>query len=200
MNNGSFLHTCKSIDLVLLQDAVWCVEFTEHVGRNYQPNYLTAFRKSALIFFTHSLWGGWHHVEVHDKEWWIVRMESQGFVYSEILTSEMRKKAIMDRHRRDLVKDMENKKDTSFNVGQHLWGTLLVFTNPLVASRLEHAHLFAQHGCNSPTRGREQECGKEGLGKGVSELTPLPENFRPLPITKEMDDQWMDLIKDIPLP
>lgn len=43
-------------------DAVWCVEFTEHVGRNYQPNYLTAFRKAALIFVTHSNWGGWHHV------------------------------------------------------------------------------------------------------------------------------------------
>mmetsp|Transcript_10645 Transcript_10645/g.19641 ORF Transcript_10645/g.19641 Transcript_10645/m.19641 type:complete len:129 (-) Transcript_10645:119-505(-) len=128
-------------------------------------------------------------------------MESQGFVYSEILTSEMRKKAMMDRHRRDLVKDMENKETyVRFNVGQHIYGTLLVFINPLVASRLEHAHLFAQHGCNSPTRGREQECGKEGLGDGVSNLTPLPEKFKPLPITKEMDDQWMDLIKDIPLP
>jgi hypothetical protein len=41
------------------------VEFTEHVGRNYQPNYITAFRKAALIFVSHSLWGGWHHVEVH---------------------------------------------------------------------------------------------------------------------------------------
>ena len=46
-------------------DAAWAVEFTEHVGRNYQPNYITAFRKAALIFVTHSNWGGWHHVEVH---------------------------------------------------------------------------------------------------------------------------------------
>ncbi len=45
-------------------DAAWAVEFTEHVGRNYQPNYITAFRKAALIFVTHSNWGGWHHVEV----------------------------------------------------------------------------------------------------------------------------------------
>lgn len=29
-------------------DAAWAVEFTEHVGRNYQPNYITAFRKAAL--------------------------------------------------------------------------------------------------------------------------------------------------------
>jgi len=40
-------------------DAVWCVEFLEHVGRNFHHNYLPAFRKAALIFMTHSQWGGW---------------------------------------------------------------------------------------------------------------------------------------------
>jgi hypothetical protein len=50
-------------------DAVWCVEFLEHVGRNFHQNYFAAFRKSALIFATHSRWGGWHHVEVHDDMW-----------------------------------------------------------------------------------------------------------------------------------
>lgn len=43
-------------------DVAWSVEFTEHVGRNFQMNYHTAFRKAALIFVTHSNWGGWHHV------------------------------------------------------------------------------------------------------------------------------------------
>jgi hypothetical protein len=37
-------------------DAVWCVEFLEHVGRNFHHNYLPAFRKAALIFVTHSNW------------------------------------------------------------------------------------------------------------------------------------------------
>ena len=37
-------------------DAVWCVELLEHVSRNFAPNYLTAFKKSALIFATHSIW------------------------------------------------------------------------------------------------------------------------------------------------
>jgi hypothetical protein len=50
-------------------DAVWCVEFLEHVGRNYQKNFFAAFRKSALIFATHSQYGGWHHVEVHNHNW-----------------------------------------------------------------------------------------------------------------------------------
>jgi len=27
-------------------------------------NYLPALHKSALIFASHSVWGGWHHVEV----------------------------------------------------------------------------------------------------------------------------------------
>jgi hypothetical protein len=37
-------------------DAVWCVEFLEHVGRNFHHNYLPAFRKAALLFVTHSNW------------------------------------------------------------------------------------------------------------------------------------------------
>jgi hypothetical protein len=63
-------------------DAVWCVEFLEHVGRNFHHNYLPAFRKAALIFATNSRWGGWHHVEVHDDMWWISKFQSYGFVYS----------------------------------------------------------------------------------------------------------------------
>jgi len=41
-------------------DIVWSVEFLEHVGRNYQYNYLQAWRKAAYIFASHSLWGGWY--------------------------------------------------------------------------------------------------------------------------------------------
>eukprot|EP00816_Leptocylindrus_hargravesii_P013428 CAMPEP_0196825542 /NCGR_PEP_ID=MMETSP1362-20130617/93115_1 /TAXON_ID=163516 /ORGANISM="Leptocylindrus danicus, Strain CCMP1856" /LENGTH=176 /DNA_ID=CAMNT_0042205983 /DNA_START=181 /DNA_END=711 /DNA_ORIENTATION=- len=35
-------------------EAIWCVEFLEHVGRNYQQNCIPAFRKAALILTTHS--------------------------------------------------------------------------------------------------------------------------------------------------
>lgn len=41
-------------------DAVWSVEFLEHVGRNFQYNYVQTFRKAALIFASHSQWGGWY--------------------------------------------------------------------------------------------------------------------------------------------
>lgn len=83
-------------------DAAWAVEFTEHVGRNYQPNYMTAFRKAALVFVTHSNWGGWHHVEVHDDDWWRIRWEAAGFVYSEYLTNAARTQALLDQHTKDL--------------------------------------------------------------------------------------------------
>ncbi|EED88192.1 predicted protein [Thalassiosira pseudonana CCMP1335] len=123
-------------------DAVWCVEFTEHVGRNYQPNYLTAFRKAALIFVTHSNWGGWHHVEVHDDDWWRTRWEAAGLVYSESLTQEARLVAIQDQNRRDLTLDMTN--DKLYFVGQHVYLNVQVFINPMVASLPEHSHLFAE--------------------------------------------------------
>ena len=34
------------------QDAVWCVDFLEHVSRHFHHNVLPTFRKSALIFMT----------------------------------------------------------------------------------------------------------------------------------------------------
>ena len=130
-------------------DAAWCVEFTEHVGRNFQQNYFASFRKAAFIFMTHSHRGGWHHVEViemlhlhslkslftlsitysqvHDSDWWILRMESMGFVYSSYLTKKMRGIANKDWKRSDFLRAMQNnKKKATFGVGQHLIKTLQV--------------------------------------------------------------------------
>lgn len=38
-------------------DAVWAIEFLEHVGVNYQFNYISAMRKAAIVFVTSSRWG-----------------------------------------------------------------------------------------------------------------------------------------------
>ncbi|EJK72092.1 hypothetical protein THAOC_06415 [Thalassiosira oceanica] len=119
------------------------------------------------------------------------------------LGRQARQISMEDKNRRDLVADMakySEEQKLTFNVGQHLWGTLLVFLNPLVLSRHEHAHLYSEHGCNHPQRGREQECGKPGGGDGVEVNTALPPEYKAIPITKEMDDNWLDLIRDIPLP
>jgi SAM-dependent methyltransferase len=74
-------------------DAVWSVEFLEHVARPYMNNYLPIFKKSALLFVTSSAWGGWHHVEVHEEWWWISRMTAAGFLYSPELTDLVRLQA-----------------------------------------------------------------------------------------------------------
>ena len=79
-------------------DAIWCVEFLEHVGRYHHANLLPTFRKAALIFATHSMWGGWHHVEVHDSDWWITKFQSYGFVYSPHLTTTVRDLATDEAH------------------------------------------------------------------------------------------------------
>lgn len=179
-------------------DAAWAVEFTEHVGRNYQPNYLTAFRKAALIFVTHSNWGGWHHVEVHNDDWWRMRWEAAGFVYSEHLTSTVRATAMKDQNRKDLTLDM-NKENLYF-VGQHIYLNAQVFINPMVASLPEHAHLFAEHGCfggRDPKDKQTQihvDCTGENAKGEV--LTPLPESFKPLVLNADMDTEWFDLIKN----
>lgn len=71
-------------------DAVWSVEFLEHVGVQYHFNYITTFRKAALIFVTSSRWGGWHHVEVHQDDWWIQKYQSYGLIYDATLTEAVR--------------------------------------------------------------------------------------------------------------
>lgn len=78
-------------------DAVWAVEFLEHVSLQYQFNYITAFRKAAMLFVTSSRYGGWHHVEVHMDDWWIRKYESYGFKYSHELTTKVRAIATKER-------------------------------------------------------------------------------------------------------
>ena len=107
------------------------MEFTEHVGRNYQPYYLPAFRKAALVFVTHSNWGGWHHVEVHDDAWWQMRWEAAGFIYSDYLTQQARKIAVRDQHLKDLTLNMD--QDHLYFVGQHIYLNIQVFINPMVS-------------------------------------------------------------------
>lgn len=166
-------------------DAIWCVEFLEHVGRNFHHNYLPAFRKSALIFVTHSRWGGWHHVEIHDEVWWISKFESYGFRYSSDLTNMLRHLALVEKS-----KNIKSITGEPWNA-QHLWNKLMVFINPSVAAMPEHAHLFAEHGCYQKSGHRE--CGTGGRA-GIGE-TALPKSFYPLNLTDYMDTAWEKLVK-----
>jgi len=175
-------------------DAVWSVEFLEHVGRNFHQNYIPAFRKAALIFVTSSRWGGWHHVEVHWDDWWIARMQSFGFVYSESLTERARNKAREDRGKGPLPTGELPAFGNVYNP-QHVYTSMKVFINPAVASLPEHQHLLAELGCYVDRKDNEiirRVCGT-GKGKGIE--TPLPEEYMPLRLTDDQDKAWFDLVK-----
>jgi 2-polyprenyl-3-methyl-5-hydroxy-6-metoxy-1,4-benzoquinol methylase len=115
-------------------DVAWSVEFLEHVGRQYMRNYMPIFKKSALIFATSSMWGGWHHVEVRPIWWWLGRFSAQGLIYSPELTEACMQAAEPNR--------------TTEEEGGHIRARLMVFINPAVASLPQHAHLFGGHGCH----------------------------------------------------
>lgn len=167
-------------------DAVWCVEFLEHVGRNFHINYIPAFRKAAFIFVSHSRWGGWHHVEVHDSKWWIAKMQGYGFVYSEDFTTMVRKEAGEERNN-----EIPAPNGKTYNA-QHVWTTMMVFINPAVASLPEHQHLFAESGCY---KGKKPGGEIDNRPCNTDLESKLPNEFKPLNLTTDMDTEWEDLVK-----
>lgn len=78
-----------------------------------------------MIFMTHSFWGGWHHVEVHEDLWWILKMTAMGFVYSEDLTKQIRSKGKEDRYL-DFTNPRNESDKKSFFTGQHIGMSMLV--------------------------------------------------------------------------
>ena len=179
-------------------DAVWSVEFLEHVGRNFQYNYMQSFRKAAYIFLSHSKWGGWHHVEVHDQEWWIQRMQMYGFQYSERMTWQIRGVArrehrYAEKHQNELLQSI-GPSGKPYNA-QHVWLNMIVFINPAVASLPEHAHLMAEPGCfdKRDRVGDEhviinRECNDENE-------TDLPESFKPLKLKPNARQIWLEKVR-----
>lgn len=171
-------------------DAVWSVEFLEHVNLQFHFNYIQTFRKAALIFATSSRWGGWHHTEVHADEWWIRKYEAYGFRYSESMTKEIRELASKESGMKLTAPNGENYR------AQHIFTSMKVFVNPVVAALPQHAHLFARFGCyqNREAGGKiiNRECGK---GRSGELETPLDKAFYPLTLTPEMDAEWERLVK-----
>ena len=168
-------------------DAAWAVEFLEHVGVNYHFNYVSAFRKAAILFVTSSRWGGWHHVEVHFDPWWIRKYESYGFHYDPELTEQVRKWAREERHIGPHGKRYH---------AQHIFLSMKVFINPVVAALPQHAHLFPELGCFAKRENGtivHRECGTGNQAKLESKL---PESFRPLPLTAEMDQRWLAMLRE----
>mmetsp|Transcript_7182 Transcript_7182/g.14152 ORF Transcript_7182/g.14152 Transcript_7182/m.14152 type:complete len:390 (-) Transcript_7182:472-1641(-) len=177
-------------------DAVWSVEFLEHVNLQFHYNYVSAFRKAAIIMVSSSRWGGWHHVEVHQDPWWIQKYESYGFRYSKELTDEIRR-----------VAKSEKAGNTIFPVNgepfgaQHIFMSMKVFINPVVAALPEHAHLFGELGCFTDYGKPNRKCGtpaRPGVKKSIAAAaieTPLDPSFFPLVLTDAQDQAWYDIVK-----
>ena len=176
-------------------DAAWSVEFLEHVSRHFQFNYMTVFRKSALIFASSSRWGGWHHVEVHEADWWIRKFESYGLKYSEELTQEVRAVA------RAEANQLYTTGNVSFAApngekfrGFHIFATMKVFINPAVAALPQHNHLFPQDGCFEKYNEKGVDYPPVTRKCNRDLETPLIDEYEPLQVTPEMHKRWSDLI------
>eukprot|EP00756_Hemistasia_phaeocysticola_P039631 Hpha_TRINITY_DN16824_c0_g3::TRINITY_DN16824_c0_g3_i1::g.150096::m.150096 len=144
-------------------DVAWAVEFLEHVGRQHTHNYMETFKRAALVFVTHSDWGGWHHVEVHSSWWWQAKFEAHGFVFN-----------------RQLTEKCQGLRWLAKGQGGHM-GNLQVFINPQVAGLPEHAHLLGGPGCCCRKGTSERYvCGAQGHDPSMGEHDWLDERFLPV--------------------
>ena len=174
-------------------DVVWSVEFLEHVNRQFHFNYVSTFRKAAILMVSSSAWGGWHHVEVHDDKWWIRKFESYGFRFAGELTREIRDVATQEQLRKEIFPPNGMKYTP-----QHIWTSMKIFINPLVAALPEHAHLFGEPGCFQSTELPNRECGKpvqETQAATAKVETPLDPSYYSLELTPEQDQVWYDIVK-----
>jgi hypothetical protein len=143
-------------------DALWSVEFLEHVGRQYMRNYLPLMRRSALLFLTASNNGGWHHVEIHEPWWWRARLTAAGFIYSEDLTKRIRNAA---------------RATCKQALGLRIVNRMMVFINPAIASLPQHDHLFAGNGC---IFNEEKDVPCDDRFKWRSDVDRLPSKYEAL--------------------
>ena len=79
-------------------DAVWSVEFLEHVEEKYMDNWFATFRSAHYVFTSHSKWAGHHHVAIHHDWWWIEKFESRGFQYLPLVTELVRRLSMSQSH------------------------------------------------------------------------------------------------------
>lgn len=150
-------------------DVAWSIEFVEHVGRQYMPNYFPIFKKSAIIMVSNSIWGGHHHVEVHNGDWWWHgRFLAAGFVHLPEL--EKMTKAIIEAN---LTHPGDNEYLAEPHRGINL-GSMHIFINPSVASLPQHHHLFGGNGCFKTTLNNADG------GKPCEGVDKLPEAYQSL--------------------
>lgn len=73
-------------------DLGWSVEFLEHVEEQYQSNYMAAFQKCKYVVCTAAPpgWGGFHHVNEQEQDYWKTKFKEYGFTFDAHVTSKIR--------------------------------------------------------------------------------------------------------------
>ena len=165
-------------------DAVWSTDFLPHVSFHHMKHYLPTLRKAALIFFTTNTVEntGWHRVEIHTDDWWQRKFESWGFQYNRHLSRQIQGWA-----KEEINAQMSTpfKERSQYNASNLV--NLQAFVNPIVSSLPQHDHLFFERGCQTHTTER-RDCGDN------KEETKIPEKYRPIALTPDMDTAWEKLV------
>jgi cyclopropane fatty-acyl-phospholipid synthase-like methyltransferase len=97
-------YTLSPLSLEKKYNLAWSCEFVEHVEEQYVQNFMETFKNSRYVIMTFSPPGtpGHHHVNCRDHLYWIKVFSSNGFVYDDELTKELRQKSTM---KRDFVRN-----------------------------------------------------------------------------------------------
>lgn len=80
-------------------DLCWCSEFIEHVEEKFMKNFLVDFNRCKYIAVTYAVPGqvGYHHVNCQPKEYWISKIENEGYKFLEEDTEILKKWVEADR-------------------------------------------------------------------------------------------------------
>lgn len=171
-------------------DLVWSTGFVPQVSRQYMTNYIATMQHAAIVLVSFPPRGGWHHVEVHDEDWWIVQFQRYGLVWSETLTWNVQEAA-----NNEGDEPVEGPDGEYYNA-KDLQAHTHVFVNPTVAQLPAHAHLFPETGCfkghaDNGTLLR-REC-NIGAGQGLE--TSLPEGWEAPEISSDRHAEWVATIQ-----
>ena len=85
--------------------------------------------------------------------------------------------------------------DGKYLNAQHVWLTMMVFINPAVAALPEHAHLMAEPGCYEGRAASDHKKIVHRHCKADEKESVLPDRFKPLEVTPEKHNAWMEKVR-----
>ena len=101
LSRSTLEHNNKPLNNLIF-DLAWSCEFVEHVWEQYAQNFIDDFKQCRYLALTYAEpgQGGHHHVNEQPAEYWITKMEANGFEYLKSDTELLRLKAEEDRDQR----------------------------------------------------------------------------------------------------